>query len=829
MGEGYVVLDIDVKNRAPGLDSWRSLTDEAKKEILTKTIITPSCGLHLYLRTPLFLKTRHSFRPGLDFQASGSYVVGPNSVIDRKTYQESISEIAELPSWLADLLATSPIDSGKAEPIDCSPDEPSTVAVLIQSINPDITYGDWRDVIFAGINLLGMGEDTVAMLRNWSKESSKFNDREFNKVVHSHDPSWLEKVGFSRLEALSRAFPKKIVELPFHPDAVELFELALTIAVNRLKKFGNEPSGTHLEGVRMVVQALAHGLFMEDQFRIAIPLETGAGKTNAIVAVAKAIQDLHLDKAVLISAERVEQLDDLRKDMIEEGVYPEAVGLFHTKDDVPSIKESELSTTRFLLAAHNGLKSHSKRDRSNRLLTYMGRPRDGIWWDESLERSKGMSLARTTVMQAIGSWLGGYHAKCLEGKIGSPAFVEFEAFLQGSEVELKGPKDNVFRIPELTLDADSYLCVINTIETSFLNREALSALVRYSRRGEVRLLKLSDGHALIQFIITIGDDFTKMVILDASSRIKEFVRYDKTIDVFDTPISKDYSTVKIFWGNIRSSKEAFAAGRKGEDWNVDSSNHLKKFLDELEHITDIEIPAGESLLILCHREAKATIQTWSNERPSTRRIEVLGWGEHKASNKYSDIKYVAIVGVLYRDNKELAASIIGQTGDLDYRAINFDKEVKRTQMSEQADLLYQGISRGNSRKMIDGKAGEQTIYLFHPAKDWTGSIPGGYSVKTLLEQVMPGVVFEERKPKHLSDPLRKNSIDAADLGDKIVDFLASNPDNQIKIRDVLAAVAPELNSNDREWRKAKAYANRKLVGWEAQGLKFVKKDVARID
>lgn len=77
----FFVLDVDVKNDAPGIAELRKLKLPA-----TMTVRTPTGGLHLYYRLPeghsTPLKNGVKWRPGLDIRAAGGYVLAPGSILD---------------------------------------------------------------------------------------------------------------------------------------------------------------------------------------------------------------------------------------------------------------------------------------------------------------------------------------------------------------------------------------------------------------------------------------------------------------------------------------------------------------------------------------------------------------------------------------------------------------------------------------------------------------------------------------------------------------------------------------------------------------------------
>jgi putative DNA primase/helicase len=104
---GILVLDVDVKNDQPGIESFRRLTEKFG-EIETYRVATPSGGFHLYLKYPEGQKIRNSELadfPGIEVKATGGcvtiagsfYASGAEYRIDHD------GEFAACPDWLIKL------------------------------------------------------------------------------------------------------------------------------------------------------------------------------------------------------------------------------------------------------------------------------------------------------------------------------------------------------------------------------------------------------------------------------------------------------------------------------------------------------------------------------------------------------------------------------------------------------------------------------------------------------------------------------------------------------------------------------------------------------
>ncbi|QEL53395.1 hypothetical protein [Enterococcus phage phiNASRA1] len=101
---GIAVIDIDTHNGVSGADNLKEFCEKYDIELPdTKTVMTPSGGLHLYYNLPekyndvQFIQN-HKELEGVDFQTHGRYIVGWGSTIDGVKYEViDNSEIAVLP------------------------------------------------------------------------------------------------------------------------------------------------------------------------------------------------------------------------------------------------------------------------------------------------------------------------------------------------------------------------------------------------------------------------------------------------------------------------------------------------------------------------------------------------------------------------------------------------------------------------------------------------------------------------------------------------------------------------------------------------------------
>lgn len=115
---GIAVIDIDNHNGVSGADNLKEFCEKYDIELPdTKTVMTPSGGLHLYYNLPekyndvQFIQN-HKELEGVDFQTHGRYVVGWGSTIDGLKYQVINNQpIADLPPKWFDIFTDKTIQN----------------------------------------------------------------------------------------------------------------------------------------------------------------------------------------------------------------------------------------------------------------------------------------------------------------------------------------------------------------------------------------------------------------------------------------------------------------------------------------------------------------------------------------------------------------------------------------------------------------------------------------------------------------------------------------------------------------------------------------------
>lgn len=150
---GYVVVDVDVKDGAPGAQTWRQLT-AGRSVPDTLTMITGTGGWHFWFRLPYEGKLRgkvmHS-HSGIDLKHNGGYLVAAPSVhpdnsglYQLHTWME-LEEIPTLPVWLYHhVYAPEPSQKARRKFANANPDK--RAAGLIR-VTEEATKGNRNETL----------------------------------------------------------------------------------------------------------------------------------------------------------------------------------------------------------------------------------------------------------------------------------------------------------------------------------------------------------------------------------------------------------------------------------------------------------------------------------------------------------------------------------------------------------------------------------------------------------------------------------------------------------------------------------------------------------
>lgn len=199
-------------------------------------------------------------------------------------------------------------------------------------------------------------------------------------------------------------------------------------------------------------------------------------------------------------------------------------------------------------------------------------------------------------------------------------------------------------------------------------------------------------------------------------------------------------------------------------------------------------------------DIRATVATPNGPRP---RFAFLTWGNETSTNDFAYASNVIMAGVLHRDDLDLAANVVGQKDDLlaDYG------DLRSIKQSEVAHCVYQALSRGSCRRIVNGEAAPMKAWIIHH-DDTLGDT---------LRTAMAGVVWSEWTPKFIkgiSDRKVKT------LARRILDHLATHTGGTISTRSLKTALGLK-DTPAKTFQRAVALMQTMTDGWKLEGRSLV--------
>lgn len=269
--------------------------------------------------------------------------------------------------------------------------------------------------------------------------------------------------------------------------------------------------------------------------------------------------------------------------------------------------------------------------------------------------------------------------------------------------------------------------------------------------AEVRVVATEQG-GVVQFRKVVPDELHTVLVTDASYAVRTLTRLDPTLLNAESVLPafkalgfslaevKDWRRVtfaQLHQGGGRSTMRALFRRPRVDRWLSDEIVKLvrsrsaeeawafvtyKQRPNEQRAMTDVLRQDLEDAGI----DTSATVEVKGETR---RRFRWLTWGTADASNAYGFVPNVVLVGIMHRDPVELHAAALGQMDLLGGKVTS--AALGRLQRAELTHLAYQAASRGASRIVTDGVAGESRIWFVEKDAE----------VSTELAQVCPGATF----------------------------------------------------------------------------------------
>jgi hypothetical protein len=633
----------------------------------------------------------------------------------------------------------------------------------------------------------------------------------------------------------------KLIDLPLavtsaqtSTDVDHLAATAFQLLCDNLISYGNVLSEAHMAALLDVNKLYSHLALGLDVGRVAVPLDTGMGKTQSVVAFCIALHRLSLSGvSVLICQSKVEALCDLKRQLLRLGIPEEAVGLMHTYKHAPEgidpqgrLLEGYASMPatstpwmhQFLLVSHQRIRGQ----KTEQFNVFNERPRNLCIWDESLIASDVQFHLLNQLDIDAYEWA--VHAKghslCQPVKRYLNECVD-RLLLALQEAKAGGPAV-VVELPTLS---DDHRTTYEEIIKSHWSVDGLTKvrLLQFldMARAPVRVVNNKD-EGIVQYSISVPTELDRVAVLDASWYIRKLERMDATITVIGSNNVgaglKRYDNVVVHQLFANSGRTSVASKAKAVAWTA----------KEVAEVIRKDVPLNQGIVIFTFKarakddpvlrfraelesagiDLDATVEVLARDgqvqhRP---RINLLTWGMHEGLNDFSYCENVFLVGVLRQRAISLMASAIGQLDDLN--ASVSGTELDGIITTEQAHVVFQALGRGSCRMVDNGHAHPMRAWLIHPYID----------LQDVLDQIMVGVRWEEWVP--MDDSMCKEAlIDRTALRIKLAltglpDDVSSISSRRLKEISGLEGVKP------RTFTEARDRAEKSLGSWNRQKNTF---------
>lgn len=594
---------------------------------------------------------------------------------------------------------------------------------------------------------------------------------------------------------------------------------ALKILMDDLAARGNRPGELQKEALMELVGVMTKYAQGVASGRRAFNLATGCGKTSAIIAWITALHSLKLDHiSAAVAAGQVEALCGIKQALLDHGVPERKIGLKHSHGAAASLPSTGDSERQFQLVTHARVKGGT----DNALFSeYRGKPRALMIFDETLFKSETIALSDLAIRKAAASYR--------EQVRGRSACAGLLDYLSGA-VDLITAALEHLRDDPATAEKTISLPALSQVEldgyTALLGHSAeyepLRELLRLSPH-ELRVMATQQHDGLIWYSLNVPQNLEHVLILDASYPIRKLVQLDSTIvcdsRYADKEVKRfDHVTIHqmLSYGGRHSITESFRQQQRAK-------RGISREVVEVVKAT----PADRGILIFTFKARpgdsgniteilkrdlyESGVDVAALLDSGKPRISFLAYGSETSLNDYAYCQTVVMAGVLHRSYLDLASAIVGQQDDLQSNVDN--SFIKEMLDSEIAHVVYQGLSRGASRVVVDGQASPMQLYLIH--RD--------LGIRKALARVMPGVQWEVWKPKHM----RADTMGAtAMIALQVSEFLGrlGQEVSRISTRQLKSDLGLAVPS--RTFSDALGMLGSTSPDWKLEGRSLVRRDAA---
>jgi hypothetical protein len=620
-------------------------------------------------------------------------------------------------------------------------------------------------------------------------------------------------------------------------DLDTLAALACEILIDNLRRYGSRPNAAHIAALRQLCTTYAGLALGGTAGRIAVPLDTGMGKTESIVAFCAALHRLgHSETSIVVCQSRVEALCELMRKLIAQGIPPERIGLMHSKQydpskldtsgRVPSNAEAvyaslpastDCEDQQFLLVTHSRV-----RGRIGALNQFEGKPRSLVIWDESLIASEVDYCEQRELKYAVAALR--VHAETNQSAHPAAAFFEncLDRISDEYERQYRGQQPAELQFADLS-DAtrQSFAAMLQQWDHRLPDRAPLLKLLEMIEKQSALRVVIADASAVVQYHLSVPLHLDRIVVLDASWPIRLLEQHDQTIRALSPALPHGLKR----YDQVRIRQMDYRAGRTTVDkeipWLAREVAQVVKAIPpdegvlifvfkqrgQVDHSEIVRKALGSAGVDL-HGEIEVGPQ---GERTKVPRINLLTWGQETGLNEFAHCTNVILVGILHRKRVDIAGAIVGQRNNILHPVSPSD--VTSAMRSELAHSVFQALGRGSCRVVEDGRAKPMNAWL----------LSSGPTLKDTLQEVMPGAHWEQWAPYDQKGK-KQRAPKAHAVADLLQEYLArQRPDTDtVSIRKAKAdlGLATVGNSVFQDGRERAMEASPE---WSNEGRSFVRR------
>lgn len=616
------------------------------------------------------------------------------------------------------------------------------------------------------------------------------------------------------------------------PHEIEQFALSVTAfdhLTETLTKRGNSLSGHHAVALLKLMELFASYVAGTEQGRKAFPLPTGMGKTTGVVSFIVALHRMGYRVPVAVAASQVQALVTLKAELVAAGVPEADIGLAHRDS-----KAAEPSTG---CRPEDGrliqLVTHARVRMDDAYLglfaEYQGQPRALLIYDEALFRSDSFAF--------LSSNLGSACAALRYQSLDKPELAHVTKYLDEAvtaiEQALTLARDGQgqgqpVELPELLPQVvEHWKALLGKVRMPRPYVELLQQFLDVCQMP-LQALPMTQGGGAVAVRQVVSDQLSNVVVLDASTPIRDLVALDPTMCIF-APIKSDLKSFEdvevmqllaaggrcsIEQGFIERVRETSTVSREvvdiiKDELAADPSRCVLLFTFKKSPRSDLDIKARLSLdLKLAGIDPDELVVTPAGLKP---RCTFLHWGQHEGLNGYEYCQTVILAGVLHRAHLDIAANIKGQK--LDLAAPTPPDMVAKVIKSEIAHCVYQAASRGSCRRVALGKANAMRLWLIH----------SDVGLKDALAKVMPHAQWSYPAPRHIKAS-NLGAVGAAMQG-RILEALRGllSDVTSISVQALKKSMGLEVDSGTKKaFERAMKGLDLNAHGWTVRGRSLVR-------